>query len=229
MSAYVNLAAAPYPTFGGGDGYPVDLEVEPSARQSRGRAAARLVLAFPALLVAGALGGGSLVRRLRVARLHELGPDWALGFGVGGVAATAAVLAWFAALVLGRSPRGLRDLVAYCIGYTAQAVGYLLLVTDRYPTSDPGLRASRRAELPRHPVRLDLVDRVDRSRLTVFFRLLLAIPHLIWLMLWSVLGSRRRGRRLGRGARRRTGARRRCTAFSPPGCGTRCTSAPSCS
>ena len=186
VNAYLNLAANPYPAFGGGDGYPVDLEVEPSPRQSRGRTAARLVLAFPALLLALALGGGSFGGELAQAGLSTSDRDWSVAFGVGGVAATAAVLAWFAAVALGRTPHGLRDLVAYCIGYSAQAVGFLLLVTDRYPTSDPG-RVLPLGELPPHPVRLELVDRVDRSRLTVFFRLLLAIPHLIWLMLWSVL------------------------------------------
>ncbi len=84
------------------------------------------------------------------------------------------------------APRGLRDLISYAIGYTAQASGYLLLVTDRYPTSDP-CRVIPLAELPPHPVRLELTDHVERSRLTVFFRLLLAVPHLIWLSLWGML------------------------------------------
>src|SRR5438552_16178898 len=40
---------------------------------------------------------------------------------------------------------------------------------------------------PRHPVRVvgDPYD-LRRSRLTVFFRILLALPHLIWLVLWSI-------------------------------------------
>jgi len=37
-----------------------------------------------------------------------------------------------------------------------------------------------------HPVRLVVDDDLRRSRLTVFFRLLLAIPHLIWLSLWGI-------------------------------------------
>jgi len=186
VSAYVYLAAGPYPQFGGGDGYPVDLEVEPSPRQSRGRVAARLVLAFPALLLASALGGGSFFGNVSWLLSRDSGPNWSAGWGVGGMAATAAFLAWFASLARGRSPRGLRDLAAYGIAYMAQTLGYLLLVTDRFPTSDP-VRVQPLAELPPHPVRLELTDDVDRSRLTVFFRLLLAIPHLIWLSLWSVL------------------------------------------
>src|SRR5882724_83277 len=36
-----------------------------------------------------------------------------------------------------------------------------------------------------HPVRLSSTDDLVRSRLTVFFRLLLAIPHILWLFLWA--------------------------------------------
>ncbi len=36
-----------------------------------------------------------------------------------------------------------------------------------------------------HPVRLAVTDDLRRSRLTVFFRLLLAMPHFFWLTLWS--------------------------------------------
>ena len=39
------------------------------------------------------------------------------------------------------------------------------------------------------PVRLSVTDDLQRSRLTVFFRLLLALPHLIWLALWALAGS----------------------------------------
>ena len=35
-------------------------------------------------------------------------------------------------------------------------------------------------------VRLTIDDDLHRSRLTVFFRLLLAIPHLVWIFLWSI-------------------------------------------
>ena len=38
-----------------------------------------------------------------------------------------------------------------------------------------------------HPVRLIVNDDLRRNRLTVFFRLILFIPHMIWLALWSVI------------------------------------------
>ena len=40
-----------------------------------------------------------------------------------------------------------------------------------------------------HPVRLIVTDDLRRTRLTVFFRLLLAIPHLIWTVLWGIVAG----------------------------------------
>ncbi len=38
-----------------------------------------------------------------------------------------------------------------------------------------------------HPIRLVVTDDLRRSRLTVLFRLLLAVPHLIWVSLWGIV------------------------------------------
>src|SRR5213594_3213014 len=38
-----------------------------------------------------------------------------------------------------------------------------------------------------HPIRLRVEDDLKRNRLTVFFRLLLVIPHAIVVVLWAVL------------------------------------------
>lgn len=42
------------------------------------------------------------------------------------------------------------------------------------------------AAAPRHPIGLIVTDDLRRSRLTVFFRLLLVIPHLVWLEIWGI-------------------------------------------
>lgn len=42
------------------------------------------------------------------------------------------------------------------------------------------------SKLSDHPVRIVVTDDLERPRLTVVFRLLLAIPHFVWLLLWSV-------------------------------------------
>lgn len=42
------------------------------------------------------------------------------------------------------------------------------------------------APMEPHPIRLVVTDDVQRTRITVFFRLLLAIPHFIWVALWGI-------------------------------------------
>jgi Domain of unknown function (DUF4389) len=186
VGAYVFLAANPYPGFRGRPGYSVDLEIDPPVRQSRWTGFFRLILAFPALILASALGGG-LSLGSPGGSAGRSGEEYAVysAVSIGGTAAVAAFLAWFYILARGRAPRGLRDLTAYALGYSAQAVGYLLLLTPRYPSSDPAL-AEEYSELPEHPVRLVLDDDLRRSRLIVLFRLLLAVPHLVWILLWTV-------------------------------------------
>jgi Domain of unknown function (DUF4389) len=40
-----------------------------------------------------------------------------------------------------------------------------------------------------HPIRLVVADDLRRSRLTVLFRILLAIPHMIWVALWGIAAA----------------------------------------
>jgi hypothetical protein len=171
--AYVTLAANPYPRFSGEASYPIDVEIDPAQPQDRWSAALRIFLALPAILLADSLMG--------------FGTSFAGGSNVssGGVVGTAAFLAWFACLARGRMPQGLRDVTAYSIGYSAQVTGYLLLLTDRYPNSDPAEYEA--ANVYRSDsIRLTNNDDLGRSRLTVFFRLPLAFVHFVWLLLWGI-------------------------------------------
>ena len=173
LIAYVVLAANPFPGFTGEPGsYPIDVEIDPPERQNRWITGFRLILALPALLLAHSLlGFGAAFGGTR--------------FGLyGGVVATVALLGWFASLARAEMPRGLRDLAAFSLGYAAQLDGYLLLLTDRYPNSDPAAHVHDAA--PPHPVALTSEVDLRRSRLTVFFRLLLAIPHFVWLLAWGI-------------------------------------------
>jgi hypothetical protein len=174
--AYVNLAAEPYPGFTGKPGYPVDVWIEPPSRQNRWTVAFRFLLAVPALFLAGILVGNGIFESL--SNSEEFTAFTAV--------AVAAVLGWFYAMARGRMAHGLRDLIAYAISYGAQTWGYLLLVTDRYPSSDP-LTAIGPLPARSDPVRAEVTDELRRSRLTVFFRLALAFPHLVWLTLWGIL------------------------------------------
>ena len=188
VGAYVLLAADRYPWFRVHDDYPVDVRVAPPAPQSRWTAFFRLFLAIPAVLLSAALGGGFAMSPSGRwgSRGNGQATFYSTSLSVAGVAAAAAFLLWFVALARGAASRGLRDLVVYALGYAAQASGYLLLVTGRYPSSDPGL-VEPSSELPEHPVRIVVTDELRRTRVTVFFRLFLALPHIIWLLMWSVV------------------------------------------
>lgn len=107
LEAYVLLLANPWPRFSGRPGYPVDVEVDPAARQRRLAIFFRVVLALPALVF-------STVLQV--------------------VLCVLAVLGWFAALTLGRLPEGMGELGSYCLRYQAQTAAYALLLTGAYPS-----------------------------------------------------------------------------------------------
>ena len=171
VTAYLSLAANPFPGFTGAAGsYPVDVEIAGPARQNRWTVGFRLILAIPALIVGGALiGYGSGGNR----------------FG-GGVIASVSFLAWFVCLIRAQLPRGFGAALDYGLGFAAQLDAYVFLLTDRYPDPDPTTHV-RPADDVAHPVVLSATEEERRSRLTVFFRLPLAIPHLVWLTLWGVI------------------------------------------
>jgi hypothetical protein len=179
--SYIYLGANPYPGFEGEAGsYPIDAEIPPEELpHNRWKTGFRFVLIVPALMIGSALGvvgslGGSY------------GNYYSAAFSTVGILATVAFLAWFACVIRGRMPRGFRDMVAYCLNYGVQLGAYFLLITDRYPTSDP-LYPDYGDERPDdHPIRISVDDDLRRSRLTVFFRLLFWLPHLVWLLLWGI-------------------------------------------
>jgi hypothetical protein len=172
--SYVTIAADPYPGFAGRAGsYPIDVDIDPPSRQNRWITGFRLFLALPAILLSDAMVG--------------FGTSAFGGYAtqVGGIVATVAFFAWFVCVGRARMPEGFRDVLAYTIGYSAQVNGYLLLLTDRYPNGDPAVYESANV-FRDDPIRLDVDDDLRRSRMTTFFRLPLAVPHLVWLALWNV-------------------------------------------
>jgi hypothetical protein len=183
VRAYVFLAANPFPGFVGEPGsYPIDVEIAPPAPQRRLVTLFRILLVIPALLLSAALAGSNF--SFGTGRTRGGGGSFGGGGGGGGIATLAAFFGWFVSLVRGRMPQGFRDLLAFGLRYEAQAGGYLLLLTDRYPSSNPLDPVP--APPPPLGVRMHVKDDLQRSRLTAFFRLLLALPHLVWLTLWGI-------------------------------------------
>lgn len=157
------------------DVHPVDVRVEASTRdRNRLTTAFRLILAIPHIL----LVGGPLVIALSWSSSIESGfrPDWGAGGGVlGAVAAVAALIAWFALIFTGRYPDGLRKLMTFYLRWRVRAVAYTALLRDEYPPfgDEP------------YPAELEIRrSQRERNRLTIAFRLILAIPHL--LAVWAL-------------------------------------------
>ena len=183
VNAYLSLAANPFPPFDGQSGYPIDVEIAPREAQNRLKTLFRLVLAIPALILAEVFfGTGIEAASDRGGRAYA--GEATHASIVGGILAILSFLGWFACLARGRMPRGFRNSLAYGIGYAAQVAAYVFVLTERYPNSNPHLLPVEPA--PPHVVRLTVDDDLRRSRVTVFFRIFLFVPHYIWLLLWGI-------------------------------------------
>ena len=86
-----------------------------------------------------------------------------------------ALIAWVVILVTGKYPAGMMNFTEGGLRFSSRLSGYLYLLTDKSPSFS--LDAD-----PAYPVRLSVQGQIEgRNRLTVFFRLLMAIPHYIIL------------------------------------------------
>jgi len=96
----------------------------------------------------------------------------AIWLAIWGIAAYFAVLiAWFAALFTARVPEGLHEFIARYLRAVTHLSSYLFLLADPWPPFG-GTQGT-------YPVDLRVNAAAPQSRLTVFFRVLLAIPALL--------------------------------------------------
>jgi len=107
VRAYFGILANPYPSFGSGGTYPVDVEIDPAAPQSRVTVFFRLLLAIPALILA---------------YVFQIGLNIVALFG------------WIVSVIMGRMPEGLENLGVYCLRWETQTWAYMFLLTGRYPS-----------------------------------------------------------------------------------------------
>ncbi len=156
--------------------YPVDVYVDPAIDdRNQLTCAFRLILAVPhIILVGGPLAAGLFWGW--TARSDHVRYEWGSSGGVlGAVAGVVAIIAWFAILFTGRYPKGLWDLAAFYLRWRVRAVAYSSLLRDEYPPFGDGP----------YPAGLELQPPdAPRDRLSVGFRILLALPHLfiVWFL-----------------------------------------------
>jgi len=149
--------------------YPVSIDVSPLVTgRNRLTTAFRLILAIPHLILVGGVGMG-IGTASRGDNRTTVGGETGL---LGAVAAFLAVVSWFTIVITGRQILGIRQFTAFYLRWRVRALSYVMLLEDDYPPF---------GDAP-YPAAIDLVDPPEpRNRLTVAFRLFLAIPHFIVL------------------------------------------------
>lgn len=106
---------------------------------------------------------------------------WALSIAAG----VLVFVAWVMGVLLGRVPLGILEFIALYQRYNYRVTAYQYFLTDTYP---PFAFDTTLADPGDYPgVRVDFARQEEgRNRLTIFFRILLAIPHFIVLGLVSI-------------------------------------------
>jgi Domain of unknown function (DUF4389) len=124
--AYGTILADPFPPFGPGGSYPVDLEIDPPVAQNRLTVFFRLILAIPCWFVT------SILQYLL--ELLAIG-NWILG------------------VILGRVPNGMQTLGMFCLRFMTRTQSYIFLVNPRYPAfgDTPGTLPTDQSALPPLP------------------------------------------------------------------------------
>jgi hypothetical protein len=99
-----------------------------------------------------------------------------------GIAVEFAVLiAWFAALFIGRVPDGLHSFIASYLRYLTRVTAYLFLLANPWPPFSGAQGA--------YPVDARIDPPAPQSRLTVFFRILLAIPAFLLTYVFRIVNQ----------------------------------------
>ena len=175
VGAYLSLAANPFPGFLGDTAYPIDVEIEPAERQAEAGCVlpaahrrARMVPAVDDQLRRGG-GNGAVVWRRPLLPCARCCCGLSRLVRLSGARSHAARASQRHRVRTALHGRGLR----------VQLAG-----DQRVPLQRPSA-ACCGGPTPAHPIGLVVDDDRRRSRLTTFFRLFLAVPHIVWLLLWG--------------------------------------------
>ena len=90
------------------------------------------------------------------------------------------IIVWFVALFTGRVPDGLHDFLAAYLRYSTRVYGYILLLSEPFP---PFSSAGN------YPIDARVDPAEDQSRLTVFFRIIIAIPALLLVYVFRLVNQ----------------------------------------
>jgi hypothetical protein len=151
--------------------YPVTVSVVPTeGERNRLTTAFRLVLAIPHLILVGSVGLGFATMSGRNNGILSFSSQDGL---LGSAAALLAIVSWFTIVLAGQHIGAIRQFTLFVMRWRARVVAYSMLLVDPYPPFGDAA----------YPASFEVVDPPEpRNRVSVGFRLILAIPQFIVLV-----------------------------------------------
>ena len=149
--------------------YPVNITVQPALRnRNRLTTFFRFILAIPHMILVGGATYG-VTSGMRGGTGLSFGGEGGL---LGAVAVFLAIVSWFTIVLAGTHIIGIRQFTLFFMRWRVRALAYLMLLADAYPPFGDDA----------YPASIEIVDPAGpRDRVTVGFRIILAIPHFIVL------------------------------------------------
>jgi hypothetical protein len=139
--------------------YPATFTFDPPESIARWRVIGNIILAIPHLIIVQVLGF---------------------------VAEILAFVAWILGVFTGKVPEGILGFIALYVRYSTRVSVYAGFLKEEYPPFSFDTTLADPGDDPR--VKVDFAPETEgRNRLTIFFRIILAIPHVIVLGLISIV------------------------------------------
>ena len=159
--------------------YPVSYEIERPERYNRLTVLFRWILAIPQLFLVGGIGlAGSSASGVND---NDSGLEVLLSILTAGVLTTVLAflvfLAWWAILFTGRFPASFRGFCLMVFRWAMNVHAYVYLQAEPYPPFS--------GDKP-YPLQVHVTADQEHNRLTVLFRIFLAIPHLVVLFFLNI-------------------------------------------
>jgi hypothetical protein len=115
-------------------------------------------------------------------------PHFVILYGLQILSEVVSVISWFAIVFTGTLPEGFANIQALYMRYELRTYTFALFMREEYPPFDFTMSPNDSGADPR--VRVDFRPQLtDRNRLTVAFRIILVIPHVVVLAALAIAAA----------------------------------------
>jgi hypothetical protein len=115
-------------------------------------------------------------------------PHFAILYGLRVLGQVVSVISWFAIVFTGQMPESFANLQCLWMRYELRTYTFALFMREEYPPFAFGMSPADDGVDPRTRIEFR-PELTDRNRVTVGFRLILVIPHLIALVLLAIAAA----------------------------------------